>query len=238
MNWIYSVLESARSTLDAAGTSPIALVPAFLLGIMSALASVCCTLPVLGAIVGYAGIGKSADRRTNILGALSFMIGTIIALMVLGSVAGLVSQVAQNTLGKYWKLFAGVLAILLGLGTLDLLPFKIGHKSTGQGVVRSRGFLGSAVFGLVMGGAVSVCSLACNPGIYIILGVAVLKGYTAWMLGILAAFAIGFSLPLTLLVLGVSLGKTAMRFRNAERLIRYVGGIVLILVGFYFLSSF
>ena len=238
MNWIYSLLESARSTLEAAGTSPLALLPAFLLGIMSAVASACCTLPVLGGIVGYAGIEKSSDRRTNILGALSFMIGTIIALLILGSVAGLISQVAQDSLGKYWKIFAGILAIILGLGTLNLLPFKLGRANAGQGVVKHRGLLGSAIFGLVMGGAVSVCSLACNPGIYIILGVAVLQGYTTWMFGVLTAFAIGFSLPLTLLVLGVSLGKTAMKFRNAERVIHFVAGIVLIGVGFYFLSSF
>jgi cytochrome c biogenesis protein CcdA len=89
-----------------------------------------------------------------------------------------------------------------------------------------------------MGGAISVCSLGCNPGILIILGVAVLQGYTLWMYSILSAYAIGFSLPLAALMLGVSLSKSAIRFKEADKAIRFAAGAVFIVVGFYFLSTF
>ena len=238
MNWIVSVSESVKAMLEQAGTSPLALPLAFLLGLASAVASACCTLPVFGAIVGYAGMRESTDRRSNLLSACFFMIGTTIALLILGSVAGLIGQVAQSVLGQYWKIFAGVIAIFVGLGALNLLPLKIPGIQSGKISAPSRGLLGAAFVGLIMGGAVSVCSLGCNPGFFIILGVAVLQGYTLWMFGLLIAYAIGFSLPLAALMLGVSFGKSAIRFKKADTAIRLAAGVVLIAVGFYFFYTF
>ncbi len=211
---------------------------AFVLGLASAVASTCCALPILGAVVGYAGMQENIDKRSNLLAALFFMIGTIISLLILGSVAGLIGQVAQSILGNYWKIFAGIIAIIVGIGALNLLPFKIPGMQSGPVGNPKRGLLEAAAVGLIMGGAVSVCSLGCNPGIFIILGVAVLQGYTLWMFGILSAYAIGFSLPLAALMLGVTLGKSAIGFKKVDSAIRIAAGIMLIGVGFYFLSTF
>ena len=237
MEWIQSVLEWIQVTFDNAGLSPVAFPLAFLLGLASAVASACCALPVLGAVVGYAGARQQVDRRTNLLTAFFFMLGSTLAILILGVVAGFVGQVAQLSLGRYWKIFAGIMAIFFGLATLNLLPFKLPHRKA-DATKQWSGHLGAALFGLIMGGAVSVCSLACNPGIFIILGVAVLQGYTIWMIGILVAFAIGFSLPLAGLVLGVSFGKSAIQAKKAEAAMRICAGVVLIGVGFYFLNTF
>lgn len=166
------------------------------------------------------------------------MIGTTAALIILGSVAGLIGQVAQTVLGQYWKIFAGIIAVAVGLGALNLLPFTMPQRSSGTINAYRRGLLGAAIVGLVIGGAVSVTSLACNPGFFIIVGVAVLQGYTLWMFGILVAYAIGFSLPLTVLMAGVSFGKSAIRFKNADTAIRIAAGVVLIGIGFYFFMTF
>jgi cytochrome c biogenesis protein CcdA len=165
------------------------------------------------------------------------MFGSIIALVVLGSVAGFIGQVAQGVLGRYWKLFAGFVAIFVGLGALNLLPFKLSRKGGLENKSRRDGLVGAAVFGFVMGGGVSVASLGCNPGIYIVLGVAVLQGYTLWAMAILAAYAVGFSLPLAAIMFGVSLGSSAVKARKAEFAIRVAGGVCLIVAGFYFLAK-
>ena len=115
MDWLLYPAEWAKTALEQAGMGPMALPLAFLLGLASAVASTCCTLPVFGAIVGYAGMQETNDRRSNLLGAFFFMVGSIIALLILGSVAGLIGQVAQSVLGNYWKVFAGVVAISLAL---------------------------------------------------------------------------------------------------------------------------
>jgi len=238
MDWIFQLSDWARTTLGQVGTSPVTLPFAFLLGLASAVASSCCALPVLGAVVGYAGMQENIDKRSNLLAAFFFMIGTIISLLILGSVAGLVGQVAQSVLGGYWKIFAGIVAIFIGLGAMNLLPFKIPGSEGRLLQTRKRGLLEAAIVGFVMGGAISVCSLGCNPGILIIMGVAVLQKYTLWMYSLLSAYAIGFSLPLAALMLGISLSRSAVRFKEADRVIRFVAGAVFIAVGFYFLGTF
>jgi len=165
------------------------------------------------------------------------MLGTIVALVILGSVAGFIGQVAQSVLGKYWKIFAGLIAIFVGLAALNLLPFKLSQSRTSENKSKPEGLIGVAVVGFIMGGGVSVCSLACNPGIYIVLGVAVLQGYTLWAMAILAAYAVGFSLPLAAIMLGVSFGSSAIKAKNAEVAIRITGGILLIAAGFYFFAT-
>lgn len=237
MEWIQGIMDWARTVLEQVGFRPMALPLAFVLGLASAVASACCTLPLLGAIVGYSGTREDRDRRTRFLAALFFMLGSTIALVILGIVAGFVGQVAQDIMGKYWKVFAGLVAIFVGLAALKLLPFKLPAKTTAAGV-QPKGLLGAAVFGLVMGGGVSVASLACNPGIFIVLGVAVLQGYTLWGMGIMAAYAVGFSLPLALIMLGVSFGKSVIKAKRTETAIRIIAGVLLILAGFYFLATF
>ena len=237
MEWIQSILQWVKTLLEQTGFGPMALPLAFVLGLVSAIASACCTLPLLGAIVGYSGTREYSNRRANFLTALFFMLGATIAIVILGTVAGFIGQVAQDVMGKYWKLFAGLIAIFVGLAALKLLPFKLPTKTV-KDKSRPKGFFGAAAFGLVMGGGVSVASLACNPGIYIILGVAVLQGYTFWAMGITAAYAVGFSLPLAVIILGVSFGKSAIKAKRTESVIRIAGGVLLIIAGFYFLVTF
>ncbi len=227
--WINQALESG--TLSLAG-----LLAAFLLGLISSIASACCTLPVLGAVVGYSGTRKGNGRRATLLAALFFMVGTTIATVILGAVAGFIGQVAQSTLGKYWKLFAGLIAIFFGLASLKLLPFKLPQKIY-KSEAQPKGLFGAAVFGLVVGGGVGVCSLPCNPGIFIVLGVVILQGYSLWAMAILVAYAIGFSLPLAAIMLGVSFGKSVAKAKKAETTIRIIAGVLLIAAGFYFLAT-
>jgi cytochrome c biogenesis protein CcdA len=234
VEWIQSIVQWAQTFLREVGFQPIALPLAFVLGLASAVASACCTLPLLGAIVCYSGTRENSDRKASCLSAGFFMLGATIALVILGAVAGFIGQVAQDTMGKYWKFFAGFIAIFVGLAALKLLPFKLPGKTAVAGS-QPKGLLGAAAFGLVMGGGVCVASLPCNPGIFIVLGVAVIQGYTVWGMVIMAAYAVGFSLPLAGIMLGASLGKSVIKAKKTETVIRVVGGVLLLVAGFYFL---
>jgi len=229
-------MQWAKTALEQVGFRPAALPLAFLLGLASAVASACCTLPLLGAIVGYSGTREDRDRRAKFLAALFFMLGTTIALVILGMVAGFIGQIAQDVMGKYWKVFAGLIAIFVGLAALKLLPFKLPTKAVDTSS-RPKDLLSAAAFGLITGGGVCVASLACNPGIFIVLGVAVLQGYTLWGMCIMAAYAVGFSLPLAAIMLGVSFGKMALKAGKVERAMRIAAGLLLVSAGFYFLAT-
>lgn len=239
MEWFRSLLTSASAAFDQAGGGFAAVPLAFVLGLLSAVVSACCTLPVLGIIVGYAGARKDNSLRMRLMSASAFFLGAVLSLVTLGAVAAAVGQVAQGTLGRYWKVFAGFMAIVLGLAALNLLPFSLPQRKPKLGVKsRSVGALGALLFGVVGGGAVSVSSLACNPGIFIIVGAAVLQGVTLWMAGVLVAYACGFALPLGALMLGVSFGAASVRLKGLESAVRGVAGALLVAAGFYFLRSF
>ena len=231
------MLEYITNTLQQVASQPLGLVFALVLGTVSAATSVCCTLPALGVLVGYSGAQANDNRKTAIMTAILFTAGTVISLMIIGGIAGLVGQVAQNALGQYWKVFAGLTAIFLGLAALNLLPFKLSFGKFE--IVQGRlGKYGVVLAGLILGGIVAASSLPCNPGIFIVIGAAVLQGKVFWAALMLGMFAVGFSLPLGALLLGISLSKVSLAAKEADAAIRWVAGLVLIVAGFYFLITF
>jgi len=231
------MLEYVTNTLQQVASEPLGLVFALILGVVSAATSVCCTLPALGVLVGYSGAAANDNQKTAVKTALLFTLGTIVSLMIIGGIAGFVGQVAQNALGRYWKVFAGIVAIFLGLAALNLLPFNLSLGNFGN-AIHSSGKIGSVLAGIILGGIVAVSSLPCNPGIFIVLGAAVLQGQVVWATLLLAMFAVGFSIPLGAVLLGVSLGKTTLVARNADIAIRWISGVILLVAGFYFLITF
>jgi cytochrome c biogenesis protein CcdA len=229
------MMQWVTDTLQAASTGPAA----FLLGLVSAVASVCCTLPAMGMLVAYSGTRQDVNRRMAFTSAFWFMVGTTLALILLGFVAGLVGQTAQALLGRYWKLFAGAVAILLGLAALKLLPFKLPSRARKDGESSvSGGKMGAALGGLFLGGGVAACSLPCNPGVFIVIGTSVLMGQIVWGMALMAAFGVGFSLPLGAILFGVSFWKASIKVQKAEAVIRNIAGVLLVCAGFYLLAAF
>src|ERR1035437_9344458 len=211
-----NMLESITKMLQSASLGPMALPLALLLGLLSDVASACCTLPTMGMLVAYSGTREDANRKNAFASAVSFMIGTTLALIVLGLVAGFVGQAAQALLGRYWKLFAGFMAVVLGLVALKLLPLKLPkfvRKTETRPAVH--GMLGTVMVGLLMGGGVAAASLPCNPGIFIVIGASILMGHILWGMVLMAAFGVGFSLPLGAILFGVAFGKASLKAQKA-----------------------
>ena len=226
-------------TLQSASMGPLALPLALLLGLVSALASACCTLPAMGMLVACSGTRENANRQTAFASAVSFMIGTTLALIVLGFVAGFVGQAAQALLGRYWKIFAGFIAVVLGLAALKLLPLKLpGLNRKTESRSAGQGIFGTVIVGLLMGGGVAAASLPCNPGIFIVIGASILMGHILWGMVLMAAFGVGFSLPLGAILFGVAFGKASLKAQKAEAAIRVVAGVLLVGAGFYLLATF
>lgn len=231
------MLEYCVAMLQNVAFQPISLIFALLLGTVSAATSACCTLPAMGILIGYSGAREVQDRRAAIGTVFYFTVGTILSLMIIGGIAGFVGQTAQLSLGSYWKIFAGIIAIGFGLATLKLLPFDLPTLNLNKASTGSKK-LGSAAAGLLMGGGIAACSLPCNPGIFIVLGAAILQGQVVWATLLLAMFAIGFSLPLGAVLFGVTLGKLAVMSKSADTAIRWISGCMLLIAGFYLLITY
>ena len=65
-----------------------------------------------------------------------------------------------------------------------------------------------------------------------------MMGKLLWGMVLMAAFGIGFSLPLTAILFGVSFGKASLKMQKADAAIRAIAGILLIGAGLYLLATF
>jgi len=229
--WINSVITS-----DQAGI--IAFAAVFLLGVISVF-TCACNFAVLGVVGGYTGtVGATGKTKKVVVSSVFFLLGTVIALSAVGCLIGFAGEFVNATMGNYWKIAAGIIAILFGVYTLDILPFKIKGISTNFQSKKS-GIAGAIVFGFVMGGATSLGSLCCNPIFPVVLGASFLKGSTLWGFALLFFYALGYGVTLSAAMIGVGLGlgKISKILSKSAVVIKYVGGITLIVLGFYLLIT-
>ena len=233
---LQSVLQNVTERLQQVSGEPLGLLFALILGWVSAATSACCTLPAMGLILGYSGAQVADSHRRVVRTAFFFTVGTLVALMIVGAVSGFIGQVAQGVLGRYWKVFAGVAAVVLGLASLQLLPFSLSFGKLDR-AKSGLGRFGPVLAGLLLGGIVAVSSLPCNPGIFIVIGAAILQGAVIRAMLLLGMFAVGFAMPLGAVMLGITMGKVSLAAKGADTAFRWIAGLLLIVVGFYFLIS-
>ena len=213
--------------------SPILFVAVFLLGFTAALGS-CCNLGVIGAVASYSGTQvKGASARSFLGTGLSFLLGNVISLSLIGALTGFVSQEVGKTVGSYWTIVAGVVAVYFGLSSLGLSPFQLSITQRISARV-NRMNKKSLLFGLALGGFATACSACCNPIFPVILGVSYLQGeiLVSWLT--LLVFAIGYSVPLggILVGLGFGLDKLGNVLHENKKVISTISGVALTLVGF------
>ncbi len=211
--------------------SPIFFVAVFFLGLIAAIGS-CCNVGVLAAVASYAG-SESHSKNSHLKTGFSFLAGNIIALSLVGALTGFVSQSIGDSVGQYSKLIAGVVVVYFGLISLDFLPsiFKFSDNLSSKiSKLSSKGFL----FGLLLGGFATACSVSCNPIFPVIVGASYLQGklLLGWLT--LFIFALGYSLPLGGILVGVGMGanKLESSLIKNKKILNYVSGAILILLGF------
>ncbi|MDR2970818.1 MAG: hypothetical protein LBU83_02645 [Bacteroidales bacterium] len=229
--WINSVINSEQAGL-------VALAAAFLLGIISVF-TCACNFAVLGVIGGYTGtLSVTGKTKKVIVSSLFFLLGTVIALSAVGCLIGFASELVSASMGNYWKVGAGIIAIFFGIYTLDLLPFKIG-SITPNFKSKRNDIAGAMLFGFVMGGATSLGSLCCNPIFSVVMGASFLKGSTLWGFAMLFFYSLGYGATIAAAMLGVGLGlgKISSVLSKFATGIKYVGGITLIVLGFYLIIT-
>lgn len=229
--WISNILNS-----DTAGVTVLAAV--FLLGLISVF-TCGCNYSIIGVVAGYSGsIGSSGRIKGVIWNGIFFLIGMILSMSVIGGIIGFASEIISVSFGNYWKIIAGLISIFFGLLSMDLLPFKMPGISIKQKDQKGN-FLSAILFGLTVGGLTLACSTCCNPVFPIIVAVSFVKGSTIWGVLMLLAYSLGYGITFAAIIIGLGLGfgKTSKSFSKFGTVMKYVGGITMIVLGFYFLIT-
>lgn len=121
---MHEFVTSVKTLLESAGYGPLSFAFSLIVGILSAVASACCTLPIIGALAGYSVIRKE-DRSSVLRSGLLFMAGSIVTIMAIGIMVIFAGQTIRGISGDYWKIAAGCATIFFGIAALELFPFKL-----------------------------------------------------------------------------------------------------------------
>ena len=229
--WIHQVLSNEHATITA-------LIAVFLMGMISVV-TCGCNFAILGVVAGYSGASSATDKSKTVwLRGIAFLLGGIISMATIGALFGYASSLISTSFGNYWKIAAGLIAILFGLYSMNLLPFKLPCLSIKKDHT-SQGIIAAIFFGLAIGGLSTALNSCCNPIFPVILAASFVKGSAVWGLMMLTAFAIGYGLPLAAAIIGfgLGLGKISKTLSVVGTVVTYIGGITLLALGFYFLIT-
>ena len=151
-------MEQLFTTLTRAveGTSIIALVAAFVWGVLSILLSPC-HLASIPLIVGFInGQGRISTKRAFIISTL-FAVGILITIATIGVITAAAGRLLGDV-GKSVNYFVAVIFFVVGLHLLGVIPMP--WSGPGQVGMKRRGMPAAFILGLVFGIAVGPCTFA------------------------------------------------------------------------------
>lgn len=201
-----------------------------------------CVLPMLPVYTLYL-VGSGDDQKKNawigvLLRSLGLATGFILLFTLIGAGAGLIGGVIKNADRGTLNVVTGVLMVLFGLWTADFLRWGgvNAPKWTGKfGSLRPNGFFSALLFGVVI-------ALSWTPCLTPILANALLLAASSATVGkgmlSLAVFALGLSVPMLLFIVLYQWLKQAFAWlRDHQRLLRRIGGILMVAYGAYLILT-
>jgi cytochrome c biogenesis protein CcdA len=202
----------------------------FLAGVLSSASP--CVLATIPLVVGFVGGYAEGDRGKAFRYSLAFILGLSLTFTAFGAAAGLLGTMF-GTLGGWWYLAAGAVALVMGgqmMGFYEIrLPIKRDYKP------KQGGLLGAFLLGLFFGVVSSPCA---TPVLVVILTLVASKGQVLYGIALLFCYAIGHCL--LMLFAGTFTGFVE-GFAKARGIISFslwakrVSGAVVALVGGWFI---
>ncbi|MDD3852512.1 MAG: cytochrome c biogenesis CcdA family protein [Syntrophomonadaceae bacterium] len=201
----------------------------FLAGIVTSIGP--CNLSLIPIIIAHVGGSESGRKRAFAL-SIAFTLGTATTFVILGFVIGLIGGIfgLQQSLIYY---FVAAVCVLMGLQLLGAVSLNINIRPAWADRAGSSGGLGgSYVLGLAMGLVGSQCG---TPILLAILSLALASG--KWLYGavLLFIYALGRGVPLVAVGTFTGLVTRMELFARWSMVLDKVSGVILIVVGAYFM---
>lgn len=207
---------------------------AFLGGLLTA--SNPCVLVMVPLMIGFiTGNEQTVGIRKSLIFSGLFVLGLSITFTILGIIAALGGRLFGDV-GSYWKYIVAFIALAMGVHLLGFLQFSfsipVNTKFLGKGK------LSSLALGMLFGIVSAPCAV---PILALLLTYIAARGSSLFYGGILLLFyALGHCL--LILIAGTSMGaaRTLIESKGARKvnsILRKVGGVLVILVGLYFLFT-
>jgi cytochrome c biogenesis protein CcdA len=187
-------------------------------------------IPLMMSMV--AGFKESPSLKRTFIFSLFFVLGLSITFTALGLISGLMGRLFGDV-GIFWKYLVVVVCFLMGLHLLGLL--KLNFRVPSYFNIIKKGNLGAFILGLLFGVVSTPCAV---PILAVLLAFVAEKGNVIYGGFLLFIYALGHSF--LILVAGTSMGAAkklleSKGLKKANQILQKIAGILIILIGIYFL---
>jgi len=217
------------------GIPYIALIAAFIWGILSILLSPChlATIPL---IIGYIDEqGRISIKRAFCISVL-FAFGILVTIGLVGVITALAGRMLGD-IGVYGNYIVAVIFFVIGLHLLDIIPLPWSGPDGKK--TKRRGLFGAFILGLIFGLALGPCTFAyMAPMLGVVFKVAADKMFYA--IALLLAYGVGHC---SIIVIAGSLTETVGHYLHwTERskgavIVKRICGILVIIGGIYLIAT-
>jgi len=230
------VIESVFTWLSelVQSTFLVALLGAFLWGILSILLSPC-HLASIPLIVGYISHQGVKSFRKAFWTSFSFSFGILLTIALIGLVTTLLGRM-MGDVGRWGNYLVAVIFFVVGLYLLDIIRFTL--PGVRQMKFKKRGILAAFFLGLIFGIALGPCTFAYMAPVLAITLFSSSSGFVH-SFSLLAAYGLGHCL---VIVLAGSFTEVIQKYLNwSEKskgtiIVKRTCGVLVIIAGIYMLT--
>jgi cytochrome c biogenesis protein CcdA len=158
----------------------------FLAGVLSSASP--CVLATIPLVVGFVGGYAAGDRWRAFRYSLAFILGLSLTFTAFGAAAGLLGTMF-GTLGGWWYVAAGAVAVAMGLQMAGLFEIRLPIRREFK--PQRGGLVGAFLLGLFFGVVSSPCA---TPVLVVILTLVATKGEILYGVALLFVYALGHCL--------------------------------------------
>ena len=230
------MLESFYLTINnwIVGATIYALIGSFLWGMVSVMLSPChlASIPLIVAYVG--GQQIQINPRQAGLYSVAFSLGLFVSIALVGIACALLGRMLGDV-GGFWQVLVGGVLIWVALGMLGVESCSMSGSMLTR--LNFRGLIGALGLGLAYGILSGTCTFGFIAPILAIITVQekILAG-----IGLILVFALGHCIPIIIAGSSTAAVKTLLensRWQGAAFMFRKGAGVLIILLGLYFIAS-
>ena len=192
-----------------------------------------CVLAMIPLMISMvAGYKETTGIKKSLIFSLLFILGLSITFAALGLISALMGRMFGDV-GEVWRYIVAGVCLVMGIHLLGL--FKLNFPIPGYFNLKKGGSIGAFLLGLLFGVVSTPCAV---PILAVLLAFVASKGNVIYGGLLLLIYALGHSF--LILIAGTSMGAAkklieSKGLRKTNQILQKVAGLVIILVGLYFL---
>lgn len=191
-----------------------------------------CVLAMIPLLMGIVAGTEATSIKKSLGFSALFVVGLSITFAVLGLISALMGRMLGDV-GAFWKYLVAGVCLFMGLHLLGILKFNFNLPQPAK--VGKGGPVGAFLLGLLFGVVSTPCAV---PILAVLLAYVGSRGNIVYGGFLLLIYALGHSA--LILIAGTSMGAAkklieSKGLRKTNRALQKIAGVVIILVGVYFL---